>query len=92
MEKNLDNQSNPTSNDSRLAANPVDAPSWPTEDEIRRRAYENFLSRRREPGHNVDDWQQAEQELIQENSHPLFGHIGELQVSLKRMKNGRGRV
>ena len=88
MEKNLDNQSNPTSNDSRLAANPVDAPSWPTEDEIRRRAYENFLSRRRELGH---DWQQAEQELIQENSHPLFGHIGELQVSLKRMKNGRGR-
>jgi len=88
MEKNLDNQSNPPSNDSRLAAHPVDAPSWPTEDEIRRRAYENFLSRRRELGH---DWQQAEQELIQENSHPLFGHIGELQVSLKRMKNGRGR-
>jgi len=38
---------NPTSNDSRLAANPVDAPSWPTEDEIRRRVLTLLHGRQR---------------------------------------------
>lgn len=35
----------------------------PTEEEIRVRAYQIYLNRGRQPGHEVDDWVQAEQEL-----------------------------
>jgi Protein of unknown function (DUF2934) len=31
--------------------------------EIRRRAYENYLERGEQPGHELDDWLQAEREL-----------------------------
>jgi hypothetical protein len=34
-----------------------------TDDEIARRAYDLFLSRRGEHGHDVEDWLQAEREL-----------------------------
>lgn len=39
-------------------ANPM-----PSDEAIRLRAYELFCSRGGEPGHEVDDWLQAEQEL-----------------------------
>ncbi len=35
----------------------------PTEEEIRRRAYEIWSARGGEPGHELDDWLQAEREL-----------------------------
>jgi hypothetical protein len=35
----------------------------PTQEEIARRAYEIYLARGSEEGHDVDDWIQAEQEL-----------------------------
>jgi len=35
----------------------------PTEEEIRQRAYEIFLARGSAPGHDLDDWLQAEGEL-----------------------------
>ena len=35
----------------------------PTEKEIRVRAYQIYLTRGRQPGHEVDDWVQAEREL-----------------------------
>ena len=35
----------------------------PTDEEIARRAYEIYLARGREDGHDVEDWIQAEQEL-----------------------------
>jgi hypothetical protein len=38
-------------------------PPAPSEEEIARRAYEIFLSRGGEPGHEAEDWQQAEREL-----------------------------
>jgi hypothetical protein len=38
-------------------------PATVTDDEIARRAYDLFLSRRGEHGHDVEDWLQAEREL-----------------------------
>jgi hypothetical protein len=38
-------------------------PATVTDDEIARRAYDLFLSRRGEHGHDVEDWVQAEREL-----------------------------
>jgi hypothetical protein len=35
----------------------------PTQEEIASRAYEIYLARGQEDGHDVDDWVQAEQEL-----------------------------
>jgi len=37
----------------------------PTEPEIRQRAQEIYLERGRRPGHELDDWLQAEYELAQ---------------------------
>lgn len=37
----------------------------PTRDEIARRAYELYLSRGGAAGHDLDDWLQAEYELMQ---------------------------
>ena len=37
----------------------------PTESQIRARAYEIFLERGGQPGHDTDDWLQAEYELMQ---------------------------
>ena len=34
-----------------------------TEGDIARRAYDLYLARGREPGHDVEDWLQAEQQL-----------------------------
>ena len=34
-----------------------------TERDIARRAYDLYLARGREPGHQLDDWLQAEREL-----------------------------
>jgi hypothetical protein len=40
----------------------------PTTEEIARRAYEIFLARGGEPGHDLDDWFQAESELLRERA------------------------
>jgi len=36
-------------------------------DEVQSRAYQIFLSRNRQPGHALDDWLQAERELLSRN-------------------------
>ncbi len=38
-----------------------------TRDEIRFRAYQIYVSRNRQPGHELDDWLQAERELLSRN-------------------------
>ena len=38
------------------------------EEEIRRRAYEIYLARGGEPGHDLEDWLQAERELTTDQS------------------------
>jgi hypothetical protein len=38
----------------------------PRDEEIRRRAYEIYIERGEEPGHELDDWFQAERELEDE--------------------------
>ena len=40
---------------------PLESP--PRHEEIRRRAYEIYLRRGNEPGHELDDWLQAEREI-----------------------------
>ena len=42
--------------------------SAPTIDEIAQRAYQIFLARGGEPGHDLDDWLQAESELLREGA------------------------
>ena len=53
---------------------PQNEHTWepPTQEEIRERAYELYLERERESGGPVDDWLQAEAELLLERRrrHP----------------------
>ena len=42
--------------------------SAPTAEEIAQRAFEIFLARGGEPGHDLDDWLQAEAELLREHA------------------------
>lgn len=46
-------------------SNRTDADARPSDEEIAARAYELFLQRGSAPGHENDDWLQAEAELIQ---------------------------
>lgn len=46
-----------------VEAKPVETPYEPTEDEIRKRAYERYLERGGGDGGAFDDWLQAEQDL-----------------------------
>lgn len=39
----------------------------PAKDEVQFRAYQIYLSRNRQPGHALDDWLQAERELLSRN-------------------------
>jgi len=41
------------------------SPSEPLEDQIRRRAYELYIQRGNETGSELDDWLQAEEEILQ---------------------------
>ncbi len=58
-------QTTGTKKQSVAAEQPIkQAPSHePTEEEIRQRAYEIYLARGGAPGHEVEDWLQAEREL-----------------------------
>lgn len=47
----------------RPARRPKAATLGPTDDQIRRRAYERFLERGGAPGSELDDWLEAEREL-----------------------------
>jgi hypothetical protein len=44
---------------------PNQAQRMPTREEIMARAYQLYLERGRQDGHDVDDWLQAEYELMQ---------------------------
>ena len=53
----------------KQATNVITMPaSAPTTEEIAQRAYEIFLARGGEPGHDIDDWLQAESELLRERA------------------------
>jgi hypothetical protein len=39
--------------------------NYPTEEQIQARAHQIYLERGCEPGHDIDDWLQAEYELMQ---------------------------
>jgi hypothetical protein len=58
--------------------------NYPTEEQIRDRAHQIWLDRGGQPGHEVDDWLQAEYELIQLPVRKL----AELELS-KRKKDGK---
>lgn len=47
----------------RHATHTVGAPPLDLEDQIRMRAYELYLERSADPGHDLDDWLRAEQEV-----------------------------
>lgn len=42
---------------------PAPRPAPVTEEDIARRAYDRYLARGREDGHDLEDWFQAEQEV-----------------------------
>jgi hypothetical protein len=49
----------------------------PTLEEIARRAYDLFIARGGQPGHELDDWLQAESELLNKQRHaPDDGNNG----------------
>lgn len=39
----------------------------PAKDEVQFRAYQIYVARNRQPGHELDDWLQAERELLSRN-------------------------
>lgn len=47
-----------------VSPRPLPPPPPPTPEEIRLRAYEIYLARRPNPGTPMDDWLQAERELL----------------------------
>jgi len=51
--------------------NPITEPSYTQE--IRVRAYELFEQRGKEPGHDLDDWLQAETELVMRTRSQIRG-------------------
>jgi hypothetical protein len=59
--------------------------SCPSEQEVRARAYQIFLARGGQPGHEMDDWLQAEYELMQ---LPI-GKIAKLGAPDMGKKHGR---
>jgi hypothetical protein len=60
----------------------------PAQDEIARRAYELYLQRGSVPGHETDDWLQAEAELSAEAAH---GEDAEETPSTRRSSGGSRR-
>jgi len=46
------------------------AGSEPSRDQIAMRAYEIYLERGGEPGHELEDWTRAERELLEKNGRP----------------------
>jgi hypothetical protein len=55
--------------DSMAKSNRAGGGPQPAQDEIARRAYELYLQRGSVPGHETDDWLQAEAELSAEGAH-----------------------
>jgi DUF2934 family protein len=49
----------------RARSVPTDGPTSVTEKDIARRAYDLYLARGCEPGHELEDWLRAERELFQ---------------------------
>ena len=61
----------------------------PFEDQIRARAYEIYLERGGQPGHDLDDWLQAEFELIHLPFHVL--HLKPIKARRGFSRRQRGR-
>jgi Protein of unknown function (DUF2934) len=53
----------PRANTAQPLADQISCRPGPTAEEISRLAYEIYLERGGEPGHDLDDWLQAEREL-----------------------------
>ena len=66
------------------ASNTIE-PRLPTTEEIAGRAYQIYLGRGCEPGHDIDDWLQAEYELMQLPTQK----IAELELSESKLAKGR---
>jgi hypothetical protein len=72
-------------------ANDARATGRPTEEEISARAFELYLRRGSVPGHELDDWLQAEAELVAESVNDRgrkTGNAGDDQPAVRR-RNGR---
>jgi hypothetical protein len=62
----------PTHSETELhPTTPITEPAYTQE--IRARAYELFEQRGREPGHDLDDWLQAEAELVMQTRSQIRG-------------------
>ena len=59
----------------------------PSEEQIRARAFEIYLERGRQPGHDLDDWLQAEFEL----THRPFRVAHLLPIKMRRNTSPRQR-
>jgi len=66
MKKQIDRKSNGDKSESSTGARSMTSDS--ALDLIRARAYSLFESRGRQPGHALDDWLQAEREILRQSS------------------------
>jgi hypothetical protein len=80
-------ESQATSAQQREAVN-TSAVDSPCLEEIRIRAYEIYIERGRQPGHDLNDWLQAEQELEPNVRHAQAGPIREAKTSARRPNRG----
>ena len=63
----------PSTASSRAQRSGLNWPDQVTDNDIARRAYDLYLARNGEPGHEIDDWLQAERELREAaNSPPRY--------------------
>jgi hypothetical protein len=61
----------------------------PSQEQIRARAFELWLERGRQPGHELDDWLQAEFELTHLPLH--IAHLLPIQARVSLSQRQRGR-
>jgi hypothetical protein len=59
-----------TKRQDRRALEPRPGKTHPTDERIRQRAFEIHKARSGDPGGELDDWLQAERELLAEQEHP----------------------
>src|SRR5438552_3297597 len=64
----------------------------PDKDRIRQRAFEIHKTRGVGPGHELDDWLQAERELLAEKEHPVGPGNGRQQPATEATPALRGRL
>lgn len=63
----------------------------PTQEEVAVRAYQLFLDRGGAPGHELDDWLEAERQLLQERAAPPTANHHDSAIETAALRSASGR-